>query len=102
VLEDPDWNKKIDAKTNLTSYFSKALDIRIQADLQKEVKKRSDHYNGQSIIKEETEREEQTKRLIAEYKLKFIQQPHFEIKFEKMNVSFDPRKIMPVEDLGTV
>lgn len=100
--KDPDWNKKIDAKTNLTSYFSKALDIRIQADLQKEVKKRSDHYNGQSIIKEETEREEQTKRLIAEYKLKFIQQPHFEIKFEKMNVSFDPRNIMPVEDLGTV
>ncbi|MFP8894101.1 hypothetical protein [Chryseobacterium sp. EZn1] len=33
--KDPDWNKKIDAKTNLTSYFSKALDIRIQADLQK-------------------------------------------------------------------
>lgn len=100
--KDPDWNKKIDAKTNLTSYFSKACDIRIQADLQKEVKKRSDHYNGQSIIKEETEREEQTKRLIAEYKLKFIQQPHFEIKFEKMNVSFDPRNIVPVEDKGTI
>lgn len=100
--KDPDWNKTIDAKTDLASYFSKAFDIRIEADLQKEVKKRSDHYNGQSIIKEETEREEQTKRLIAEYKLKFIQQPHFEIKFEKMNVSFDPRNIVPLEDKGTV
>lgn len=100
--KDPDWNKKIDARTDLTGYFIKAFDIRIQTDLQKEVEKRSDHYNGQSIIKEETDREEQTKRLIAEYKLKFIQQPHFEIKFEKMNVSFDPRNIVPVEDQGTV
>lgn len=100
--KDPDWNRKIDAKTDLASYFSKAFNIRIQTNLQKEVEKRSDHYNGQSIIKEETDREEQTKRLIAEYKLKFIQQPHFEIKFEKMNVSFDPRNIVPVEDQGTV
>ncbi|MGV2450547.1 UNVERIFIED_CONTAM: hypothetical protein POZ17_08590 [Ralstonia mannitolilytica] len=100
--KDPDWNKKIDAKTDLTGYFIKAFDIRIQADLQKAVEKLSDNYNGTSIIKEETDREEQTKKRIAEYKLKFIQQPHFEIKFEKMNVSFDPRNIVPVEDKGTV
>lgn len=100
--KDPDWNKKIDSKTDLTGYFIKAFDIRIQTDLQKAVEKLSDNYNGTSIIKQEIDREEQTKKRIAEYKLKFIQQPHFEIKFEKMNVSFDPRNIMPVEDLGTV
>ncbi|MDH5033968.1 hypothetical protein [Chryseobacterium cucumeris] len=100
--KDPDWNKKIDSKIDLTGYFIKAFDIRIQTDLQKAVEKLSDNYTGTSIIKQETDREEQTKKSIAEYKLKFIQQPHFEIKFEKMNVSFDPRNIMPVEDLGTV
>ena len=31
-----------------------------------------------------------------------IEQPHLEIKFEKMNVSFDPRNIIPIEDKGTV
>ncbi|WP_336702942.1 hypothetical protein [Chryseobacterium indologenes] len=101
-LKDPDWNKKINAKTDLTGYFIKAFDIRIQTDLQKAVEKLSDNYNGTSIIKQETDREEQMKKRIAEYKLKFIQQPHFEIKFEKMNVSFDPRNIVPVEDQGTV
>ncbi|MEJ5051487.1 hypothetical protein WH221_16785 [Chryseobacterium culicis] len=101
-LKDPDWNKKINAKTDLTGYFIKAFDVRIQTDLQKAVEKLSDNYNGTSTIKEETEREEQTKKRIAEYKMKFIQQPHFEIKFEKMNVSFDPRNIVPVEDHGTV
>ncbi len=100
--KDPDWNKKIDSKTDLTGYFIKAFDIRIQTDLQKAAEKLSDNYNGTSIIKQETDREEQTKKRIAEYKLKFIQQPHFEIKFEKMNVSFDPRNIVPVEDQGTV
>ncbi len=40
--------------------------------------------------------------MVAEYKIKFIDQPHFEIKFEQMNVSFDPRNIMPIEDRGTV
>lgn len=100
--KDPDWNKKIDAKTDLTDNFIKAFDVRIQTDLQKAVKKLSDNYNGTSIIKQETDREEQMKKRIAEYKMKFIQQPHFEIKFEKMNVSFDPRNIVPVDDQGTV
>lgn len=99
---DPSWNKKINAKTDLTDYFIKSFDIRIPAVLQKTVEKLSGDYNGKAIMKEEVEREEKTKKLIAEYKLKFIQQPHFEIKFEKMNVSFDPRNIVPLEDKGTV
>ncbi|WPO89450.1 hypothetical protein [Chryseobacterium sp. HR92] len=99
---DPSWNKKISAKTDLTDYFIKSFGIRIPAVLQKTVDKLSGDYNGKAIMKEEAEREEKTKKLIAEYKLKFIQQPHFEIKFEKMNVSFDPRNIVPLEDKGTV
>ncbi|MEF9478943.1 hypothetical protein OWR28_15565 [Chryseobacterium sp. 1B4] len=100
--KDKGWNKKIDAKTDLTGYFIKAFKITIPADLQKAVEELYDDYNGKTIIKEEAEREERTKKLIAEYKLKFIQQPHFEIRFEKMNVSFDPRNIVPLEDKGTV
>ncbi|AZA83284.1 hypothetical protein C1637_23885 [Chryseobacterium lactis] len=100
--KDKDWNKKISAKTDLTNYFIQAFNIKISADLKKAVEKISGQYNAQSIIKEESEREEQTKKRIAEYKLKFIDQPHFEIQFVKMNVSFDPRNIMPVEDKGTV
>lgn len=100
--KDKGWNKKIDAETDLTGYFIKAFNITIPTDLQKAVEKLYDDYNGKTIIKEEAEREERTQKLIAEYKLKFIQQPHFEIRFEKMNVSFDPRNIVPLEDKGTV
>jgi hypothetical protein len=40
-------------------------------------------------------------KLVAEYKNKFTVQPHVDIYFEQMNVSFDPGNIMPVENLGT-
>ncbi|WP_347216331.1 hypothetical protein [Chryseobacterium sp.] len=96
------WNKKIVAKTNLTNYFINAFNFKIAADLGEVVKRLATNYNGLTIIEEETKREEKTKKLVAEYKSRFIDQPHLEIKFEKMNVSFDPRNIMPVEDKGTV
>ncbi|NIF06232.1 hypothetical protein F3J23_12360 [Chryseobacterium sp. Tr-659] len=100
--KDKNWNQKITAKTDLTDYFIKTFNRKIPGDLKRSAENLSDRYNGKEIVREETEREEKTKRLIAEYKLKFIDQPHFELKFEKMNVSFDPRNIIPIEDKGTV
>ncbi|MDN3694467.1 hypothetical protein QWZ06_20405 [Chryseobacterium tructae] len=100
--KDKNWNKKITAKTDLTDYFIKAFNIIIPNNVNTVVKKISDHYKGKTIFEEEAKREEKTKKRIAEYKLKFIENPHFEIKFEKMNVSFDPRNIVPIENKGTV
>lgn len=100
--KDKSWNRKISDTTNLTDYFVKAFRTPIPDDLKESVSNRTADYNGKVIIEEETAREEKTKKLIAEYTLKFIDQPHFEIRFEKMNVSFDPRNMVPIEDKGTV
>ncbi|MGG7438514.1 hypothetical protein ACQ7CU_10550 [Chryseobacterium arthrosphaerae] len=100
--KDKSWNRKISDTTNLTDYFVKAFRTQIPDDLKEAVSNRTADYNGKVIIEEETAREEKTKKLIAEYTLKFIDQPHFEIRFEKMNVSFDPRNMVPIEDKGTV
>ncbi|MDO9339608.1 MAG: hypothetical protein Q7T72_03675 [Bacteroidales bacterium] len=96
------WNREITIKTNLTDYFIKAFDISLPNDLKKTTDLILNQYNGEVIISEEKTREEKTKKLIAEYKSKFIDQPHLVIQFEQMNVSFDPRNIMPIEDKGTV
>lgn len=96
------WNKEITIKTNLTDYFIRVLGISIPSDLKKVTDLILNQYNGEVIISEEKTREEKTKKMIAEYKSKFITQPHFELVFEQMNVSFDPRNIMPIEDKGTV
>lgn len=100
--KDKNWNKKITAKTDLTSYFIKAFNVNIPADVKRTAQSVANNYNGKAITKEETDREEKNKRIVAAYKLKFIDQPHFELKFEKMNVSFDPRNMVPIADKGTV
>ena len=100
--KDKNWNKKITAKTDLTDYFIKAFAIHLPDDIKKSAEKTSDLYNGSFIVEEETAREEKNRKLIAGYKSRLIDSPHFELRFEKMNVSFDPGNIVPIEDKGTV
>ena len=97
----PGWNLEINIHSNLAAYFIKVFNITMPSDLKTRVETISDKYNGKMIIAEETEREANTKRIIAELKSKFLEQPHFEIRLEKMNISFDPRNIIPVEDKGS-
>jgi len=96
------WNKEINAKTNLADYFIKKFKIYLPTDISKTALDIAEKYNAQLIFREELAREENTKKLIHEYKKKFIEQPHFEISFKKKNVSFDPRTLIPIEDKGTV
>lgn len=96
------WNREITINTHLTDYFIEAFDLALPTDLKKTTVVIYNQYNGKKILSEENTREEIARKLIAEYKNKFITQPHFELVFEQMNVSFDPRNIMPVEYQGTV
>lgn len=95
------WNIGISVKTNLTDYFIEAMHVSLPPDLKTAVEQLAPGYNGEKIFTEETAREERTKKVIADLKRKYVDQPHFEIGFEQMQVSFDPGNIMPVEDKGT-
>jgi hypothetical protein len=98
----PNWNSQINVNTNLTNYFIKAFAIALATDIKNDVELNAAQYNSQSITTEEITREEKINALVAAYKNRFIDQPHFNISFEQMNVSFDPRNIIPVGDNGTV
>ena len=100
--KNKNWNKSITTTTNLTDFFIKAFNIIIPPDLTDTVEIISENYNGKTIIQEETVREENNRKKIAELKHKFIELPHFELVFEKMNISFNPTNIMVLEDKGTV
>ncbi len=96
------WNKEVTIKTSLTDYFIKAFNISLPVDLKKSTDLILKQYKGIEIIREEEIRAKRNEQQIADYKAKFIVQPHVELVFEKMNVSFDPRNIMPLEDKGTI
>ncbi|MHC5202309.1 hypothetical protein [Myroides sp. LJL119] len=100
--KDKYWNQKITPDTNLIDFFIENLNIKIPTDLNTTVEKALKEYNAEEITQEEEIREEKIKIRIAEYKSKLIEQPHFEISFENMNISFDPGNILPIEDKGTV
>lgn len=97
-----DWNKEITAKTNLVDYFINAFKIQLPKNLNGLIIEIGDKYGSKTIIAEETAREEKNKKLIAGYKVQFLEQPHLDIQFEQMQFAFDPRNIMPLEDKGTV
>lgn len=101
-LKDPLWNQKISVNTDLTIFFMRELNIELPKDLAATVKAITAEYNGKQIFTEEQLRAKKIKQQIALYCSLFVDQPHMTIKFEKMNVSFDPRNILPIADLGTV
>nr|WP_284464577.1 hypothetical protein [Chryseobacterium sp.] len=101
-LQNQYWNQKIKADTNLIDFFIQDFGVEIPVNLKTSVESIAPQYNGRNIVLEEKTREKKIKKQIAAYTNKLIEQPHLDIQFEKMNVSFDPRNILPIEDKGTV
>lgn len=96
------WNKEIKNSTDLTNYFIQNFNATITNLSESEIEKEALAYNGAAIAQSEKIRAEKIQQQIQAYLKKFIQDPHFEISFEKMSVSFDPRNIFPLENKGTV
>ncbi len=95
------WQRSVLPTTDLTAYLLDAFGLRMPGNLKTATESLLQRYQGNRIVQEETAREEEAKKRLEEYYLKFVDNPHFEIKLQKMNVSFDPTNTMPVGDKGT-
>jgi len=96
------WNRDITKQSNLTSYFMRSFNVKIPIDIETYTSKVWLNYNGTKISQEENKREEDNARQIEEMTIRFVKNPHLEIPFERMNVSFDPGNLIPLENYGTV
>lgn len=101
-FQDVNWNKKISTNTNLTDFISEFFNITTPENLKDIVKKIELNYNFDKIIIYETNRDNERQKLIVGYETKFINNSTLTIRFENMRISFDPRNIMPIKDIGTV
>jgi hypothetical protein len=97
-----DWNKHVKNETNLTDYFKQSFNLSLPTDVKLAALSAQNQYNGIAIANEENEREEAINKQISEYKSRFIEQPHLQIKLQKMSISFDPRNLVPIDGHGTV
>lgn len=96
------WHKEIDRNTNLTDYLIESFGI--NPETKKTIKEIANEHNYgyQQIEKIETEREKIRLEKVDELKMKFVNKPTLDLVFQNMNISFDPRNIIPIENLGTV
>lgn len=79
-----------------------ALHIDLPANLQLAAERRATQYDGATLRAAETEREVRRQRIIASYRLRFIDGPVLTLQFRHMSVQFNPRNLQPLEDAGTV
>jgi hypothetical protein len=98
----PNWHREINSNTNLTDYFTTAFSVEIAQNESTENIANEFDYNFQQIQEEETQREKIRIKKIANLKSKFLENPTLELHFRNMNISFDPRNITPLENIGTV
>jgi hypothetical protein len=96
------WNKEIYNDTNLTEYFISSFNISLPNDPDNTVQEIFSIYGGNRIENEENKREEDIKLKTAEYKARFIENPHLEITLENMSISFDALNIFPLDGFGSV
>lgn len=95
------WNKGITIDSNLTKYFIRSFQIIVPSNLEIVTDSISKLYNAKDIISYETARHEKTNLFIETCRQKYFAAPHFEIKFEQMQIQFDPGNIVPIDDIGT-
>lgn len=101
-LENDSWNKDITNSTNLTDYISESFKISIPTDLIETINTIKGNYGFEEIASVEIKRDNEQKKLAANYEMKFLKNPTLTIQFENMNISFNPNNIMPLKNLGTV
>lgn len=87
----------------MTDFFSEAFELENRILLQAYVRQVAEEYNVKKIIDEELHRVSFHTNKVDDYREKFLEQPHLEIRLEDMNMSFDPKSLIPLdEDEGTV
>jgi hypothetical protein len=95
------WNRDLKASTSLTQYLKEAFGFSDDAMNVEDTLLIMQPYDGSQILASETERSERIKKQLAAYRKRFTMEPRIVIPLMKMQVSFDPGNIVPIDGLGT-
>lgn len=96
------WNLEISKNTNLSDYIFAFFKVNIQTWQEQEILKIGKKYNYDGISIFENQREIKKIKLLCKYKSMFLSDSAFKIPLEKMNFSFSPGNLVPLDSFGTV
>jgi len=101
--QNPEWTLKIDSNASFPALTAANYHLQIPADqLDKEVDRRSDQYDGKTIISCEKQKEAIRQKKFNDYVSGFTKQPVLTIKLIPQNFVFDPNNLFDLGEYGTV
>jgi hypothetical protein len=77
--------------------------VQLLADLKEEAERHAKAYDGDALRAEETARENEQKKRVAEYRARLVSKPVLVIPLtDKVSYSFDPYNLVALDNLGMV
>jgi hypothetical protein len=96
------WRKDLKANADLAAHLAKTLAVRLPALEPKNAHARAKRYRGEKLLGAEKERDKVRQKRIAEYRARFVDGPVLALPLQKLQISFDPRSVQPLEGVGMV
>lgn len=99
-----DWRKELkdNIDADLAAHLAKNLAVRLPALDPKDLQARARRYQGEKLLAAEKERDKERQKRIAAYRARLVDGRVLALPLDKIQISFDPRSLQPLEGLGTV
>lgn len=97
-----DWRKELRATDDLGTLLQNAMALTLPVLDQTALRTRSQAYDGLRLRAKEEERDQVRQKQLADYRRRFVDQAILILPLQKMQISFDPGGLQPLEGVGMV
>ena len=97
-----DWRKNLKKDDDLGNLLQAWLSIELLRNLKQAAESRAKDYDGEQLLASETERENNRRKILVEYRARLVEGAVLMIPLQKMNMQFNPGNLLPLDRLGTV
>ena len=96
------WRRNLKKDNDLENLLQEKLSIKLPQNVKQTAESRAKNYDGDNLQASETERENNRRKLLAEYRAKLIDGAVLIVPILKMSMQMNPGTLVPLEPVGTV
>jgi len=96
------WRKNLKKEDDLGNLLQKRLSIKLPPNIKQAAELRARNYDGDKLQLSETERENNRRKLLDEYRAKLVNGAVLAVPILKMSMQMNPGNLVPLEPVGTV
>ncbi len=96
------WRRNLKKADDLGLLLQSKLRIKLSENIKETCETRAKYYDGDKLQAAETERENNRRKILADYRARLVDGPVLAIPVQKMNMQFNPGILVPLDSVGTV